>query len=104
MIIIIIILFKKLIGKRYSLNETGNFQKNVRDVILDLVPDEKEAIQSKRQTTKWDRKKKKFVQVTGNVDINKMSRNKRVRNESGQLVNSTHKTNLFVFPIIILNR
>lgn len=49
---------------------------------LDLLGDDQESIQAKRNVMKWDRRKKKFVMAPLGLDIN----SKKVKNEAGKKV------------------
>lgn len=80
-----------------GLSISDNFQKTSQDAVLDLLPDEREKLNSKNNL-KWDRKKKKFVgqatkpsSIFGTVTKSSL----KVRNESGQLIDkSNSKANL----------
>lgn len=79
-------------GDEYSergLSVKGNFTQSSKDIVLDLMPDEKDKLNSKSHSMKWDRKKKKFIgqQSTKQSSIfGTESKKSTVRNESGQLV------------------
>jgi len=55
-------------------------------IVLDLNGDDKDTMGSKKSVMKWDRKRKKFVMAAANVDINSKKGGKKMKNESGQLV------------------
>jgi ATP-dependent RNA helicase DDX54/DBP10 len=64
---------------------------DVANLVLDLVPDDERAILQKRRIQKWDRKRKKFVQLNAGVDT--LSR--YIRNEAGKRIklDETRKEN-----------
>ena len=87
-------------GDEYSergLSVSDNFNKSSQDVVLDLMPDEKDKLQAKNQSMKWDRKKKKFIgsATTGPSIFGNETKNKKVtRNESGAVITSKTSKNL----------
>eukprot|EP01126_Amoeba_proteus_P012860 TRINITY_DN1533_c0_g1_i12.p1 TRINITY_DN1533_c0_g1~~TRINITY_DN1533_c0_g1_i12.p1 ORF type:complete len:809 (+),score=200.11 TRINITY_DN1533_c0_g1_i12:293-2428(+) len=54
---------------------------NIEDMVMDMTPDDAESIFKKKNVMHWDRKSKKYVQISGKNENAKL-----VRNESGQLV------------------
>jgi hypothetical protein len=55
-----------------------------KDIAMDLVGDEEKTMTKGKMVEKWDRKKKKFVRVAADVDVNSVK--KKRKNEAGQLV------------------
>jgi hypothetical protein len=56
------------------------------DLILDLVPDDERAILQKRTIQRWDRKRKKFIQLNAGVD----TLQRYIRNEAGKKIKLDH--------------
>mmetsp|Transcript_45797 Transcript_45797/g.115299 ORF Transcript_45797/g.115299 Transcript_45797/m.115299 type:complete len:903 (+) Transcript_45797:85-2793(+) len=56
---------------------------NIYDAILDLMPDEGASLLKHRQTTKWDRRKKKYVKVSSSDALSN-----RTKNEAGVSINT----------------
>lgn len=75
MIIIII-----LTRYRMSIREV-----NSDDIVLDINGDDSESIKRKRTVVQWDRKKKKYIKVSG-VDPRK-----KLLNESGKVISEKEK-------------
>ncbi len=78
-----------------SLKENVNSKGSdrIEDLVLEMVPDERESLVLKQRKKQWDRKKKKFVNVDASSDKSKM-----IRTEGGNkvLMNQKLKTNRFV--------
>jgi len=69
----------------FAINETRGTvtgDRAIEDIVLDLIPDDDQAIFQKRQIEKWDRKRKKFVKENSGADL----LTRFVRNEAGQKV------------------
>ncbi|XP_053324770.1 ATP-dependent RNA helicase DDX54 [Spea bombifrons] len=67
----------------------NNFEKAAAGAVLDLLGDQTEDLQKNKKVLKWDRKKKKFVGAGGQDD------KKKIRTESGRLINSSYKKNIY---------
>ncbi|XP_018099496.1 LOW QUALITY PROTEIN: ATP-dependent RNA helicase DDX54-like [Xenopus laevis] len=67
----------------------GSFEQAAAGAVMDLLGDQTEDLQKKKQVLKWDRKKKKFVGTGGQEDKNK------IKTESGRLISSSYKKNLY---------
>lgn len=69
----------------FAINESrGNVtgDRAIQDIVLDLIPDDDQAIFQRRQIEKWDRKRKRFVKENQGADL----LTRYVRNEAGQKV------------------
>lgn len=76
----------------YSMQTSGNFIEQAGRAQLDLIGDDNDAMnQSRRNTLRWDAKKKKFVKGTGIGSDNK----KMIRTESGALISASYKSGRF---------
>lgn len=67
----------------------SSFEQAAAGAVLDLLGDQTEDLRKNKSVLKWDRKKKKFVGAGGHED------KKKVRTESGRLINSSYKTNIY---------
>lgn len=65
---------------------TVNFEKEANSASLDLLGDTDEMMRNKSQQMKWDRKKKKMVQINPDKKVT------MVRTESGQKIPATYKS------------
>nr|XP_015221580.1 PREDICTED: ATP-dependent RNA helicase DDX54 [Lepisosteus oculatus] len=70
--------------------EGSTFEQQASGAVLDLMGDEGDKMSQHKNMLKWDRKKKRFVRETGKED-----QKKKVRTESGQLISSSYKKNLY---------
>uniref|UniRef100_UPI00398ED3FE ATP-dependent RNA helicase DDX54 n=1 Tax=Pristiophorus japonicus TaxID=55135 RepID=UPI00398ED3FE len=68
--------------------EGTTFEQQVSGAVLDLMGDEAEDMQKKKQMLKWDRKKKRFVRDTG-------KEKKKIKTESGRYINASYKKNIY---------
>ncbi|CAI9598574.1 unnamed protein product, partial [Staurois parvus] len=76
--------------KGYRLSIGGSsFEQAAAGAVLDLLGDQAEDLNKNKNILKWDRKKKKFVGAGGHED------KKKVRTESGRLISSSYKTNIY---------
>nr|XP_002130371.1 ATP-dependent RNA helicase DDX54 [Ciona intestinalis]XP_026692180.1 ATP-dependent RNA helicase DDX54 [Ciona intestinalis] len=74
-------------------NGRTNFAKEASNVTLDLIGDEDKTLrQQKMQRKVWDRKKKRFVNAQ---DAGPTAPKKKIRTESGALISSTYKKNIY---------
>ncbi|XP_072352246.1 ATP-dependent RNA helicase DDX54 [Scyliorhinus torazame] len=72
-----------------SLSGVGTtFEQQASGAVLDLMGDETEDLQKQKQMLKWDRKKKRFVRVTG-------KESKKIKTESGRYINASYKKNIY---------
>ncbi|XP_019394878.1 PREDICTED: ATP-dependent RNA helicase DDX54 isoform X2 [Crocodylus porosus] len=69
--------------------EGSAFEQQAAGAVLDLMGDETHNMNKSKQLLKWDRKKKRFVGQTGQGD------KKKIRTESGRLIGSSYKSNLY---------
>lgn len=60
-------------SSRLAINEKRGDNVNIEELIFDVVPEDAQEIFKKRTAMQWDRKKKKFVQMSGGVDPNGLS-------------------------------
>ncbi|KAM5192724.1 ATP-dependent RNA helicase DDX54 [Mantella aurantiaca] len=67
----------------------SSFEQAAAGAVLDLLGDQTEDLRKNKSVLKWDRKKKKFVGAGGHDD------KKKVRTESGRLISSSYKTNIY---------
>eukprot|EP01135_Chromosphaera_perkinsii_P006935 Nk52_evm23s628 gene=Nk52_evmTU23s628 len=74
----------------YSL--TSSFGQQARGVSFELVGDEEKAMRGQKNTKKWDRRKKKYVQEGGNEANSKKN---MILTESGAYVPASYKANLY---------
>ncbi|XP_076020230.1 ATP-dependent RNA helicase DDX54 [Genypterus blacodes] len=70
--------------------EGTNFEQQASTAVLDLMGDEGARLNQHKNVMKWDRKRKRFVRETGKED-----QKKRIRLETGQMVNKNHKKNFY---------
>jgi ATP-dependent RNA helicase DDX54/DBP10 len=70
------------------MNSSGNFAEQAAKASLDLVGDERDTMNQKKNQLRWDSKKKKFIQGTGIGSDNK----KMIRTESGALISASFKS------------
>ncbi|KAI8083030.1 P-loop containing nucleoside triphosphate hydrolase protein [Halteromyces radiatus] len=75
----------------YAMNTSGNFLEQAGQAQLDLIGDDNDTINSKRNQLRWDSKKHKFVKGTGIGSDNK----KMIRTESGALIPASYKSGRF---------
>ncbi|XP_043093172.1 ATP-dependent RNA helicase DDX54 [Puntigrus tetrazona] len=68
----------------------GSFEQQASTAVLDLMGDESSTLNQHKSLMKWDRKRKRFVRDTGKED-----KNKKIRTESGQVVNSKKKKSFY---------
>lgn len=70
----------------FAINERANVtgERAIQDIVLDLIPDDDQAIFQRRQIEKWDRKRKRYVKENQGADL----LTRFVRNEAGQKVKS----------------
>uniref|UniRef100_H2ZC85 RNA helicase n=1 Tax=Ciona savignyi TaxID=51511 RepID=H2ZC85_CIOSA len=69
-----------------------NFAKEASNLTLDLIGDEDKMLrQQKLQQKVWDRKKKRFVNAQDSSGLGK----KKIRTESGAVISSTYKKNIY---------
>ncbi|XP_067911214.1 ATP-dependent RNA helicase DDX54 [Heterodontus francisci] len=68
--------------------EGTTFEQEASGAVLDLMADEAEDMQKKKQMLKWDRKKKRFVRNNG-------KENKKIKTESGRYINASYKKNIY---------
>ncbi|XP_027326115.3 ATP-dependent RNA helicase DDX54 [Anas platyrhynchos] len=69
--------------------EGSAFEQQAAGAVLDLMGDENHNLNRSKQLLKWDRKKKRFVGLTGQED------KKKVRTESGRYISGSYKNNLY---------
>ncbi|XP_072271416.1 ATP-dependent RNA helicase DDX54 [Pyxicephalus adspersus] len=67
----------------------SSFEQAAAGAVLDLLGDQTEDLRKNKNVLKWDRKKKKFVGSGGHED------KKKVRTESGRLISSSYKKNIY---------
>uniref|UniRef100_A0A672Z9C2 RNA helicase n=1 Tax=Sphaeramia orbicularis TaxID=375764 RepID=A0A672Z9C2_9TELE len=73
-----------------SLGAEGSaFEQQASSAVLDLMGDEGEQLNQHKKILRWDRKRKRFVKETGKED------QKKIRTESGQLVDKKKKKNFY---------
>jgi hypothetical protein len=60
----------------------------LEEAMLDIVGDENSDFVKKQRITRWDKSKRKYVQTTIGMETSNMSKTKKLKLESGQLVNS----------------
>jgi len=72
------------------MNVNKNFNQEVSNATMDLIGDDKEEMHRSQQKMKWDRKKKKFVSVQG-----QMEKTKKIKTESGAYIQASYKSNLY---------
>lgn len=70
--------------------EKSAFEQQAAGEILDLTGDEMKTLKNNTKQMKWDRKKKKFVNMTG-----KETHKKRIKTESGVWIPATYKSDLY---------
>ncbi|XP_016318444.1 ATP-dependent RNA helicase DDX54 [Sinocyclocheilus anshuiensis] len=70
--------------------EGGSFEQQASSAVLDLMGDESNTLNQNKSLMKWDRKRKRFVR-----DMGKEDKNKKIRTESGQVVNSKKRKKSF---------
>ncbi|KAG9353870.1 hypothetical protein JZ751_011994 [Albula glossodonta] len=70
--------------------EGSTFEKQASSAVLDLMGDEGDRLNQHKTMMKWDRKRKRFVRETGKED-----KKKKVKTESGQVVNSSKKKSFY---------
>ncbi|XP_067861828.1 ATP-dependent RNA helicase DDX54 [Heptranchias perlo] len=68
--------------------EGTTFEQQASGAVLDLMGDEAEDMQKRKQMLKWDRKKKRFVRDTG-------KENKKIMTESGRYISASYKKNIY---------
>ena len=66
-------------------------RKDLDSAVLDVTGDEDQIMRKSKSTVKWDRKKKKFVNESGDSDPKK----KKIRTESGALIPASYSTDLY---------
>ena len=75
----------------YALNNSqgsNNFLEAARDAVLDFTGEDVDSMRKGKAALKWDAKKRNFVRPTVGAD-----NVKRIRTESGALINASYKTN-----------
>ena len=79
-----------------GLSIKGDFERSTSDVVLDLMPDERDKMLSRNQSMKWDRKKKKFVGTGGTKSsiFGTETKKSKIRNESGALIDAKDRPNM----------
>lgn len=60
----------------------------LEEAMLDIVGDENADLVKKQRITRWDKSKRKYVQTTVGMETSGMSKTKKLKLESGQMVNS----------------
>ncbi|KRX90984.1 ATP-dependent RNA helicase DDX54 [Trichinella pseudospiralis] len=75
-----------------GLSVENNFTSELGSAVIDFMDDEVEKIQRRNQKTKWDRKRKKFVNAD---DEGKKGSLKKIRTESGVWIPASYKTDLY---------
>ncbi|KRZ77020.1 ATP-dependent RNA helicase DDX54 [Trichinella papuae] len=75
-----------------GLSVENNFTSELGSAVIDFMDDEVEKIQRRSQKTKWDRKRKKFVNAD---DEDKKGSMKKIRTESGVWIPASYKTDLY---------
>lgn len=76
----------------FAINESrGNVtdDRAIQDIVLDLIPDDDQAIFQRRQIEKWDRKRKRYVKENQGADL----LTRFTRNESGHKVKTQLNVN-----------
>lgn len=58
----------------------------IEEAMLDVVGDENEELVQKQRMMRWDKSKRKYVQTTVGAELSGESKTKKVRLESGQIV------------------
>ncbi|KAM6986502.1 ATP-dependent RNA helicase DDX54 [Aplochiton taeniatus] len=77
--------------KGLSLGGEGTaFEQQASTAVLDMMGDEGDRLNQHKHMMKWDRKRKRFVKETGKED-----QKKKMRTESGQMVNKKNKKNFY---------
>jgi hypothetical protein len=80
---------------RLSINET-----RTNDLAMDIYGDDGSALQQKKTVIQWDKKKKKFVKVSG-IDAKK----RKLSNESGKSISMKDKAKLGkMYPFLFHSR
>uniref|UniRef100_A0A7S3DMB8 RNA helicase n=1 Tax=Entomoneis paludosa TaxID=265537 RepID=A0A7S3DMB8_9STRA len=64
----------------------------MEEAMLDIVGDENDELVKRQRMMRWDKSKRKYVQTTVGDELSGDSKSKRLRLESGQLVNSKKLT------------
>lgn len=70
--------------------EGSHFEQQASSAVLDLMGDEGDRLKQHQKIMRWDRKRKRFVRESG-----KEEQNKKIRTESGQIVNSKKRKNFY---------
>jgi ATP-dependent RNA helicase DDX54/DBP10 len=60
----------------------------LEEAMLDIVGDENTDLVKKQRITRWDKSKRKYVQTTVGMETSGLSKTKKLKLESGQMVNS----------------
>lgn len=60
----------------------------IEEAMLDIVGDENADFVKKQRITRWDKSKRKYVQTTIGMETSNMSKTKKLKLESGQMVKS----------------
>ncbi|XP_048412630.2 ATP-dependent RNA helicase DDX54 [Stegostoma tigrinum] len=68
--------------------EGTSFEQQASGAVLDLMGDETQDMQKKKQMLKWDRKKKRFIRDTS-------QENKKIKIESGRYISASYKKNIY---------
>lgn len=73
-----------------SSGATGSMASALRieEAMLDIVGDENADFVKKQRITRWDKSKRKYVQTTIGMETSNMSKTKKLKLESGQMVKS----------------
>ncbi|XP_044304899.1 ATP-dependent RNA helicase DDX54 [Varanus komodoensis] len=70
--------------------EGSAFEQQASSAVLDLMGDENQNMNKNKQRLKWDRKRKRFVEQTGQQE-----KRKKIRTESGVLISSSYRGDLY---------
>ncbi|KRY29690.1 ATP-dependent RNA helicase DDX54, partial [Trichinella spiralis] len=76
-----------------GLSIENNFTSELGSAVIDFMDDEVEKMQRRNQKTKWDRKRKKFVNACD--EDNKKRSSKKIKTESGVWIPASYKTDLY---------
>ena len=68
-------------------DDVAKLTASVNDALFELMPDDAQAMASRRKIVRWDNKRKRYVRGT----VGELRDNAHIRNESGQLIRGKSK-------------
>ena len=68
-------------------DDVSKLTASVNDALFELMPDDAQAMASRRKIVRWDNKRKRYVRGT----VGELRDNAHIRNESGQLIRGKSK-------------